>query len=141
MSVHFSDTEFFRSDVAMAKGIDNNPPFHLRQAALFTLAGLERIRSMLGSPIQITSGYRCEQLNRLVGGSASSQHMRCEAVDFICPIFGTPRDICLILSKSMGVLGIDQLIMEGTWVHVSFTHLPRLEVLTKVGSQYHSGIV
>ena len=43
----------------------------------------EDVRSVLGCPMYITSGYRCPALNKAVGGSKTSQHLKCEAVDFI----------------------------------------------------------
>ncbi|WP_455624012.1 D-Ala-D-Ala carboxypeptidase family metallohydrolase, partial [Parabacteroides sp.] len=32
-------------------------------------------------PLHVTSGYQCEELNRLVGGVPGSQHVKGEAVD------------------------------------------------------------
>lgn len=54
--------------------------------ALFALthAVLQPLRDELGTPVTITSGYRSPQLNSLVGGSKTCQHMRGEAVDFVC---------------------------------------------------------
>lgn len=43
----------------------------------------ESVREILGVPMIITSGFRCEELNKRVGGSALSQHIRAEAIDFI----------------------------------------------------------
>ena len=43
----------------------------------------ESVREILGFPMIITSGYRCEELNNKVGGSPTSQHRFCEAIDFI----------------------------------------------------------
>ncbi len=106
------------------------------------MAGLERVRACLGFPMKILSGYRCDALNEAIGGVRNSQHVTGEACDFICPEFGTPRDVCLFLSQWMRVLGIDQLIYEGKWVHVSFTGMPRHMALTwKIDGGYQPGIV
>jgi putative chitinase len=141
MSKYFSDKEFTFSQTAIDKGIKNEVPVYLKMQMLFTLAGMDRIREALGKPIKINSGYRCQALNEAVGGSPKSQHMVAEAVDFTCPAYGNPKDIGLFLSQKMGWLGIDQIIMEGTWVHVSFTLTPRYEVLTRKGTEYVPGIV
>lgn len=47
---------------------------------LFTI--LQEIRNKLGVPIRIHSGYRCPDLNKAIGGSWTSQHMKAEAVDW-----------------------------------------------------------
>ena len=43
----------------------------------------EQVRLVVGCPMKITSGIRCEELNTLVGGSKTSQHLKGEAIDFI----------------------------------------------------------
>ncbi len=140
MSKYFSEKEFTASSTADEKGIKNEVPVYLKMQMLFTLAGMDRIREALGKPIKINSGFRCQALNEAVGGAPKSQHMVCEAVDFTCPAYGNPKDIALFLSQKMGWLGIDQIIMEGTWVHVSFTLNPRYEVLIRKGTEYVPGI-
>lgn len=45
---------------------------------------LEPVREEFG-PVHITSAYRPPILNRLVGGSETSQHLYCEAADFVAP--------------------------------------------------------
>lgn len=67
--------------------------------------------------IRINNGYRCEQLNLLVDGKLNSYHLQGLAIDFVCPIFGTPEDIVKFL-HSINFLS-DQCFIEGTWVHWS----------------------
>lgn len=141
LTEHFSLEEFTQSAMASRYGIDNNPPFDIGKALQYTAAGLERVRSMLGFQVKVTSGYRCPELNKLVGGALDSQHVKGEAVDFVCPQFGTPFQICHSLADYLGVLGIDQLIQEGTWVHCSFTHSPRKEILTMKDGRYLKGLI
>lgn len=129
MSVHFTRAELIRSKKAQELGIDNAPPEALLYALDFTMAGAERVRAFLGFPMIITSGYRCPELNAAVGGSASSQHMRAEAIDFKCPGFGSPVRVVEALVAVRRQLGIDQLILESDWIHASFTLQPRYQVL------------
>lgn len=97
---------------------------------------MEDVRAVLGHhPIIINSWYRSTEVNNAVGGVATSQHKLGEAVDFICPQYGTPKEICLYLMHSE--IPYDQLILEPTWVHISFKtsrakrgQAPRREVLT-----------
>lgn len=42
---------------------------------------LQRMRSAMGKPLRIVSGYRCSIHNRAVGGSRTSQHLRGRAAD------------------------------------------------------------
>lgn len=45
------------------------------------LWGLEPLREVHGAPLTVNSGFRSASLNRAVGGSDTSQHLRAEAVD------------------------------------------------------------
>ncbi len=141
MSAHFDDAMLIHSDVAVQRGIDNFPPSDVQTQLQFTAAGLERIQAILGFDLKILSGYRCEALNAAVGGSKNSQHIKGEAIDFICPAFGKPKDVAGFLFHWMHVLGIDQLLLENTWVHVSFTLNPRFQALTKIDDKYVFGIL
>lgn len=51
---------------------------------LLSLFALEKVREKFGV-VKITSAYRTEEQNRQAGGSAISQHLFAEAVDFYCP--------------------------------------------------------
>lgn len=76
---------------------------------------LQPIRHALG-PIKITSGYRPEKLNKKVGGKHNSQHIIGEAVD----IFARKKSLRVLYNYIKNNLEYDQLILEPTWVHVSF---------------------
>lgn len=137
MTPHFSLDEFCRSEMARQRGLKNELPSVLLGAARFTLAGAERVRAALGGrPMPLNSGYRCPALNALVGGQKDSQHLKAEAIDFRCPTFGDPRRIVEALIPLVEIIGIDQLILEGTWVHASFTLTPRGNVLEAVGGSF-----
>ncbi len=140
---YFTREELIRSRIAQEKGIDNTPPQALDHSIRLTMAGLERVRAFLGHPVTVTSGFRCFALNSLpeIGGSNDSQHMRGEAADIKCPGFGSPQKVAQALVPMRYILGIDQIILEPTWVHVSFTTEPRYEVLTRVGDRYRVGLV
>lgn len=59
-----------------------NPPQRvLDNLRYLTETTLQPLRDMVGHPILVTSGYRCERLNDLVGGSSTSQHVQGEAAD------------------------------------------------------------
>ena len=44
---------------------------------------LDSLRLLVGAPLHITSGYRCEKHNKEVGGSPNSAHLRGKAADIL----------------------------------------------------------
>ncbi len=129
LSDHFTLAEFTTSQTAARRGIDNIPPTTVLKRLKATAAALEAVRSLLGKPLLISSGYRCPALNKAVGGTVGSAHVLGFAADFICPGFGDPLEVCRAISASD--LTFDQLIEEGTWVHISFDPRMRRQVLTR----------
>jgi SH3-like domain-containing protein len=77
----------------------------------------------------IDSGYRSPALNVIIGGVASSAHISGYAADFICPTYGTPLEIVKEIASWDG-FDFDQIIQEGTWVHISVAPTMRRQVLT-----------
>lgn len=125
-------SEFLRSQTAVRKGLENTPTALAMGNIKHVLApGMQRVRNALGSPVIISSGFRSQQVNAAVGGSKTSQHMSGAAADFVSPQFGTPRSVAKYIMERSGEIKFDQLILEGQWVHISFTRdSPRSEVLT-----------
>lgn len=117
--VHFLMSEFLYSDTALRMGIENFPTWQAAEN-LRRLAGtMDRVRSLLDDmSIMITSGFRCPALNAAVGGVADSAHLDGLASDFVCESFGTPTEICKALEPHLMALDIDQLIDDGSWVHL-----------------------
>lgn len=144
LSDHFSLEELTASQTAARQGIRNDPPPAERAALSSTAERMEDVREILGGKvITVSSGYRSPALNAAVGGTAKSAHVRGRAVDFICPRFGSPLDICraLAAAERRGEIRFDQLIEEGTWVHISFDPRLRGEVLTAAkGGGYVAGL-
>ena len=134
LSEHFTLEEFTASQTAVRRGLNNQPTPAMIDKLKRTAERMEEVRSVLGVAIQINSAYRSASVNRAIGGSSTSQHCKGEAVDFVAPQFGTPKEICRAIITA-GVK-FDQLIFEGTWVHISFTDSPRRSMLTAV---FHNG--
>ena len=82
LSKHFTLDELTKSATATRKGIDNTPNEQaLKNLQDLVVNVLEPLRVHYGRPIIITSGFRCEKLNKAVGGSPTSQHVLGQAAD------------------------------------------------------------
>lgn len=127
MSKHFSMAELTFSQTATRRGIENNPP-PVVAANLDRLAEtLEQVRSLIG-PLTVSSGYRSPALNMAVGGARDSAHLRGLAADITAGGV-TPKALALLIRESG--IEFDQLIWEGTWVHLGLSEGPaRRQVLT-----------
>ena len=122
LTEHFTFEELIASDTATAKKIDNTPDAEsAARLAILATNVLEPARLALGAPITISSGYRCPQLNKAVGGVANSQHLFGEAADLRCKDIPTLRKLFGILTK----MDCDQILYEknskgAVWIHVSY---------------------
>lgn len=117
---YFTFTEFERSATATRYAIDNTIPDKLKgNVAALVDNVLDPLREAWGAPLTVTSGYRCPQLNKLVGGVATSQHTKGEAADITT---GNKANNRRLFQKLIDMgLPFDQLIDEHnfSWVHVS----------------------
>lgn len=119
LSENFSLEELTASETAARKGIDNTPSEEVINNLKRLAAALQEVRALLNHrAILISSGYRSPELNQAVGGSATSDHCKGLAADFICPSYGTPNDIVRAIAASG--LSFKQVIREfDRWVHLS----------------------
>ena len=124
---HFSLKELTRSETARRAGIENKPSSAEMDNIYYTAQQLEKIREYVGRPIIVTSCFRSERVNKLVGGSPTSAHRYGLAAD--CDASGMTSLAfakLLIKMRDDGALKFDQLILEfpergdGAWVHIGF---------------------
>lgn len=72
---YFTIDEMVRSDTAKKYGIDNRPSEEIKSnIILFIETVLDPIREDWGGPVTVSSGYRCPELNKKVGGAENSGH-------------------------------------------------------------------
>lgn len=76
---------------------------------------LEELRSRVGKPLRITSGYRCPAHNAAVGGVAKSQHVQGTAADVLAAGIGV--DKLAEAAEAIGFGGIGRYERQG-FVHV-----------------------
>lgn len=125
MKLNFKISELIHSETAIKNNINNMPDINSLDCMLDLIVFcLQPIRTLIGFPMIITSGFRCPEVNRLVGGKVDeygktkSQHCKGQAVDFVVTGL-TPMQIINII-KNSGI-EFDQLINEyNRWVHISF---------------------
>ena len=76
--------ELTSSVSARRNNIDNTPTDKKVLENLHELLPiLNSVRAEYGKPIRVTSGYRCPQLNKLVGGVPTSAHLHGLAADVV----------------------------------------------------------
>jgi Peptidase M15 len=147
LTEHFSLEEMTSSEKAAELHIENTAPVDVIDHLKVLAIALEGVRAYLGFPLVVGpthSGYRCPELNKAVGGVGNSAHLTGYAADFVCPQFGAPIEIVQAIVKNADIK-FDQLIQEGTWVHLSVDPQMRGEILTAhfVGGKatYQHGVV
>ena len=120
---YFTIKELCASDTAKKLGLKNEPTDVVVKNLTFLVDNvLDEIRERCGFPIRITSGYRCPQLNKAVGGVKTSQHVAGEAVDMQGK---DERQTRLLVEIARNYGKFDQLLYErngkgAIWVHLSF---------------------
>lgn len=132
LSQHFSLEELTASEIASRNGWLNQPTerelANLKRLATF----LEAVRTIIGKPIIINSGYRAKIVNDALGSNDRSHHRYGCAADI--KVHGmTPREVCQKIIASG--LAYDQVIKEfDAWVHISIPiyeqDRPRRQALT-----------
>ena len=127
-------SELMMSQYAVRYGIANVPStlalVNLRQ---ILAPGLQRVRGVLNAAMLISSAFRSPELNKAIGGASNSQHMDGLAADFTAPGFGSPIKVCRKIIEEAELIGFQQIIAEGRWVHIGFPpagEAPKFEVLT-----------
>ena len=128
----FALKEFVKSNTAARLGINNNPSEDVKKnIELLVEKILDPLRERFGKPIIVTSGYRCKELNKAVGGAAKSQHMSGEAADIrtVEDSKSANKELFNLIIE-LG-LPFDQLINEHDydWVHVSYSKRNRRMIL------------
>ena len=126
LTEHFDLSEFTRSATADRLHIDNTIPEELiPNLKNLCERVLEPLREHFGIPVVISSGYRCPQLNKAVGGVPNSQHLKGEAADIILPpsLSSKPSSLSSWFYWLLDNTSFDQLGYESKgstkWIHVS----------------------
>jgi len=124
-------------------GYDNTPSASVIENLKLLASTLERIRSLLGKPITVSSAYRSLKVNNAVKGAGSSLHLVGLAADLKVKSM-TACEVCVAIQNSD--IKYDKLILEfDSWTHIQVQKDPkenRMEEYTiRAGTGYLKGIV
>lgn len=125
LSKNFTLEELCDSATAKALGIRNVPGTQeIANLSALVNRVLQPLRDIYGGAVKIGSGFRCQALNKAVGGVSNSQHMKGEAADLCIDGDINKGKKWIEIIRTLGEF--DQLIWEKNpktgsyWVHVSY---------------------
>lgn len=135
LSKNFTYEEMINSATAKRLNIDNTPnEKELECLKQLCQNILQPIRDKRGSALTVTSGYRCEKLNKIVGGSPTSQHRFGQAADITLgnPTLNKKLFNMIVEMINKKQIRVGQLIDEYNyrWLHISLPY-------TKVNNIIH----
>lgn len=117
---YFTFKEMVQSNTAKARGIENIPDWddiYRLQRLIETI--LDPLREWYGKPIIVNSAYRCEALNKAVGGVSTSLHQYGYAADITA---GNKTENEKLFNYIKDNLPFTEMGWEGngTWIHVAW---------------------
>jgi len=125
ISKHITYAEAIHSNTAKRKGIDNTPnEAQVTSMKLLAEKIFEPLREWVDGPIKVNSFFRSVPLNEAIGGAASSQHCKGQAID-IDDVYGKKTNADMYHWIQMN-LDFDQMIwefgtdMQPNWIHISY---------------------
>lgn len=118
MAIYFTIKEMTKSQTAKLHHIDNTPTEEVIENLKKVMYILDIVRTHIGKPILVNSGYRCKKLNEMVGGVQESMHTKGLAADFRT---GKKEDINIMfefLKENQKEFKIIELINYKTFIHM-----------------------
>lgn len=129
---YFTIDELCQSEKARQLGIRNIPTNDIIESLSDLVENvLDPAREKFGFPVIVNSGYRCIELNKKIGGAATSQHTKGEAADLTT---GNRKGNKRLFEIIQSNLDFDQLINEYdySWVHVSYRKVGNRKQILKI---------
>lgn len=122
-SEFFTLSELTKSSTASRYHIDNTPSADIVRNLQYGVDMiLDPLRRLYGKPIVITSGFRCFELNKRVGGVTNSWHTQGNAADIHV---SSLTEATKIFSNLQKIPSVDTALFEhstsGQWLHVQWS--------------------
>lgn len=138
-SEFFTLDELIKSSTAKKLKIDNTPNEEVLKNLQYGVdMVLDPLRRIIQKPIIITSGYRCEKLNKAVGGVSNSWHQQGNAADIHITDEEDARKIFEILKT---LPSVDTILFEHSrtaqWIHVQWNMPRHPDIITTSTSKHH----
>lgn len=142
---YFTIEELCYSDTAKKYKIDNTPNEEIiNNLTELTDEFLDPLREAWNSPICVSSGYRCDELNKKNGGSKTSSHVKGYAADLV-PVNGDIDGLVECAIELSKTLNFDQIIDEyngkSHWLHIGYKNskgLQRKQIKIYKNGKYHT---
>lgn len=119
MGKYFTIAELCNSDTADRRGIINRlPKEYLPHVQELINHVLDPLREWYGKPIYVNSGYRCPELNKVVGGVENSYHVSGCAADIDARSYEENKKLFEYIREN---LPFTEVGWEGggRWIHVA----------------------
>ena len=113
LSPHFKLSEFLN----LKKYPENIPPMQVVANLTYGCHQLLEPARVIVGPIIINSGFRCEAVNRKVGGVRNSQHLLGQAADIRLK---DPGQFLRLVEFFKSWEFTDQLLTGSSWLHISW---------------------
>lgn len=116
---YFTIAELCNSDTADRRGIINRlPKEYLQNVQGLINHVLDPLREWYGKPIYVNSGYRCPELNKVVGGVENSYHVSGCAADIDARSYEENKKLFDYIREN---LPFTEVGWEGggRWIHVA----------------------
>lgn len=116
---YFTIAELCNSDTADRRGIINRlPKEYLQNVQGLINHVLDPLREWYGKPIYVNSGYRCPELNKVVGGVENSYHVSGCAADIDARSYEENKKLFEYIREN---LPFTEVGWEGggRWIHVA----------------------
>lgn len=130
LSENFTLQELLHSPTATRSGFDEQfapPPEVIENLKKLCVKVLQPLRDRVGVPISITSGYRCERVNKAIGGSLNSHHLSGYAADAELILNGRELNLFLLqeflrlsLPFTQAIAEFGESIHNMAWLHLSY---------------------
>lgn len=139
LTENFTLEELTRSQYAKRHGIDNTPTKEqIENLRYLCVHGLQPLRDWLQSPVYVSSGFRCDELNYALKGSSTSLHKLGCASDIDDRGSYTLMQIVTFIHNHLPFTELIAEYFPGGWVHYGLCKGRDNEKVLKLKDENHN---